>query len=136
VESFPTAACFLPQGRDGCSEYIIKIEELEAMRLKDVEGLNQSECAQRMGISRQTFQNIVDSARRKTALALSTGAAIRIAGGHYTARICRLRCQKCGATYAVEKEENKRCCPECGSQQVACVKKSPPCQKWCWKQPK
>ncbi len=43
----------------------MKVEELEAMRLKDIENLTQQECADLMGISRQTFQNIIDNARKK-----------------------------------------------------------------------
>ena len=49
----------------GSEEIILKVEELEAMRLKDIEGLNQEQCAERMNISRQTFQLIIDEARRK-----------------------------------------------------------------------
>ncbi len=46
-------------------EIVLKVEELEAMRLKDIKGLTQQECADDMGISRQTFQNIIDSGRKK-----------------------------------------------------------------------
>ena len=137
VESFPAAVYFVPQGQEQCDlcEYVLKIEELEAIRLKDVEDLNQTECAERMGVSRPTFQNIVDSARKKVALALSTGAAIRISGGHYAARVCRMKCRGCGGTYAVNNEEDKQRCPHCGSDAVGCAKRAPKCRNWCWKQP-
>ena len=70
-------------GKKKCEleELELKVEELEAMRLKDIEGLSQEECAQQMEISRQTFQNILDLAREKIAKALVEGKAIRIGGG-------------------------------------------------------
>ncbi len=38
-------------------EITLKVEELEAMRLKDIENLHQIECAKLMNISRQNFSN-------------------------------------------------------------------------------
>ena len=86
VEFFPENTYFVPWGKRKCEieEIVLKVEELEAMRLKDIEELNQEECAQRMQVSRQTFQNIIDSARKKVAVALTEGNAIRISGGDYT----------------------------------------------------
>ncbi|MCD6590899.1 MAG: DUF134 domain-containing protein [Candidatus Aenigmarchaeota archaeon] len=65
-------------------EVIITVDEMEAIRLKDYEGLDQVKAAKRMGISQPTFQRIYESARRKIADALVNGKAIRIEGGHYT----------------------------------------------------
>lgn len=82
IEFFPDTESFIPSGNDNgpVEEYVLKLEELEAMRLKDIEELSQEDCAERMLVSRQTFQNILDLARKKTILALTKGAAIRIAG--------------------------------------------------------
>jgi predicted DNA-binding protein (UPF0251 family) len=55
-------------------------EELEALRLMDLEDLTQEDAAQRMGVSRSTFQRIVAQARRQVALALIDGAALIIEG--------------------------------------------------------
>jgi len=55
-------------------------EELEALRLADLEELTQEDAAERMGISRSTFQRIVAQARRQVALALVEGAALIIEG--------------------------------------------------------
>ncbi|MGF7184290.1 putative DNA-binding protein (UPF0251 family) [Desulfitispora alkaliphila] len=71
----------------------IKIEELEAIRLKDIEGLSQSEAAEKMSVSRQTFQNILEVARKKVATALVEGKALAIGGGHYTVAKCK-KCEK------------------------------------------
>ena len=58
-------------------------EELEALRLGDLQGLTQAEAAQRMGISRSSFQRIVARARRQVALALTEGLALQIEGGTF-----------------------------------------------------
>ena len=55
---------------------ILYRDELEALRLCDFEGLFQEQAGEKMGISRGTIQRILTSARRKTAEALSTGAAL------------------------------------------------------------
>lgn len=51
-------------------------DELEVLRLCDLEGLTQEEAGQRMGVSRGTIQRIISVARRKTAEALTDGCAI------------------------------------------------------------
>lgn len=69
VEFFPEDNYFVPWGgKPKCEihEVVLKVEELEAMRLKDIEDLNQEQCAEKMEISRQTFQNIIDRARKKS----------------------------------------------------------------------
>lgn len=132
VEFFPDVESFLPNGEPGDKkEYTIKVEELEAMRLKDVEGLSQEACADKMCVSRQTFQIIIDDARKKIALALMNGAAIRITGGCFATKACRLKCAVCGYEYDPAVEEDKICCPKCGSNQIGCVRKDPNCKKWC-----
>ena len=64
----------------------LTFEELEVLRLMDIEGLNQEEAALQMGVSRKTLWNDLKSARRKVALALLNGWAIRIEGGSYALR--------------------------------------------------
>lgn len=58
-------------------------EELEALRLADLQGLTQAEAAQLMGISRSGFQRVVARARQQVALALSEGLALQIEGGTF-----------------------------------------------------
>ena len=98
VENLPQYTYFVPADRKKCEieDINIKVEEIEAMRLKDIEDLNQEECAERMQISRQTFQNIIDSARKKIAIAIIEGKAINISGGDYTRNGCNCRCLSCG----------------------------------------
>ena len=137
VEFFPDKTYYAPCGGSACGgcqaqeEVNLKIEELEAMRLKDLEDLNQDECAARMQISRQTFQNVLDSARKKVTLALAEGKAIRISGGQYPTKHCQLYCGDCGAQYEVSYEQDRVTCPVCGSHKVNCVKKQAACRRFC-----
>jgi len=133
VEFFPEDTYFVPWGKPKCEieEIILKVEELEAMRLKDIEELKQEECAQKMQVSRQTFQNVIDSARKKIAVALTEGNAIRISGGNYRATFCKARCFNCDSIYEINYEQDKHVCPVCGSENVICRKKIDFCTKWC-----
>jgi len=51
-------------------------DELEALKLCDLEGFTQHQAGQKMGVSRGTVQRLVSSARRKVARALVEGAAL------------------------------------------------------------
>lgn len=59
------------------------VEEYETIRLIDLEGLTQEECAQRMKVARTTVQRTYNDARKKLALALISGHVLKIAGGNY-----------------------------------------------------
>lgn len=71
------------------------VDEYETLRLIDLDGLTQQECAGRMGIARTTVQGIYDRARRKVADALVHGKELQIGGGAY--RLCDGRGRFCGA---------------------------------------
>ncbi|OPJ64209.1 DUF134 domain-containing protein [Clostridium oryzae] len=133
VENLPEYTYFIPAGRRKCEveDIIIKVEELEAMRLKDIEGLKQEECAEKMHVSRQTFQNIIDSARKKIATAIIEGKAINITGGNYTRNVCQFKCIDCGNIYEIKYEEDRNMCPKCGSTNVMCGRKNNFCHKVC-----
>lgn len=133
VEFFPDKTYFTPLGNNKyeIQEIILKIEELEAIRLKDIEKLTQEECAKRMHVSRQTFQNIIDGARKKVAVALTEGKAIKISGGHYTTNLCKFKCLDCGNIYDINYEQDRDNCPTCNSEKVVCNKKNEFCHRWC-----
>ncbi|MDI1247529.1 MAG: DUF134 domain-containing protein [Lacunisphaera sp.] len=59
-------------------EIVLAADELEALRLADVEDLFHTAASVRMGVSRQTFDRIVRCARMKVAAALVQGQALRI----------------------------------------------------------
>ena len=59
----------------------LTVDELEAIRLADLEGLYQEQAAQQMHVSRQTFGRILEAAHKKVAEALVNGKALSIEGG-------------------------------------------------------
>lgn len=65
---------------EGLRRVSLLAEELEALRLMDLEDLTQEDAAQRMGVSRSTFQRTLAQARRQVALALVEGAALVVEG--------------------------------------------------------
>ena len=96
VAFMPEVTYFKPAGIPlrVLEEVCLPVEEAEALRLKDLDGLEQEECAQKMSISRPTFQRVLGSARQKVADALLNGKAIRIEGGNFQMAIRRFRCLK------------------------------------------
>ena len=63
------------------AEEVLMLDEVEAIRLADLEDLNQEEAAEKMGISRITFLRILHSAHKKIAGSLIYGKAIKMKGG-------------------------------------------------------
>lgn len=85
VAFLPNVTYFKPAGIPlrSLEEVRLSVEEAEAIRLKDLEGLEQEQGAEKMNISRPTFQRVLASAREKIADALLSGKAIRIEGGNF-----------------------------------------------------
>jgi len=79
----PPGVCFVPQAAaaPGMDLMVLTLDELEAMRLADLEGLGQEEAARKMNVSRPTFGRIVEQARKKVAAALVHERGIGIEGG-------------------------------------------------------
>jgi len=115
-------------------EIILNVDEFEAVRLKDLEGLEQEKAAEKMSISQPTFHRLLQSARKKIADAIVNGKAIKIEGGNFImaqyygrgrgmGRGMGFRgpascvCPKCG--YKEQKVRGIPCtskkCPKCGS---------------------
>ncbi len=131
IKNIPYIRFFKPAGIPGreLEEVLLSLEEVEALRLKDVEGLNQTESAEKMNISRPTFQRILTGAHKKVAEALLEGKALRFEGGDYELAKGRYRCKECGTEFMLK--INRRCkghghgrkkhgkiCPECGADAV------------------
>jgi uncharacterized protein len=76
----PGAYYFKPRGIPliHLEEVVLTMDELEAIRLADYEGLYHEEAAKQMNISRATFGRILDGARHKTAGAILLGHALKI----------------------------------------------------------
>ena len=81
----PNATYFKPAGISliELEESILTVDEFEAIRLKDLLGLDQEEAAKKMNISQPTFHRLVLAARKKIADAIVNGKAIKIEGGNF-----------------------------------------------------
>ncbi|GAB4239744.1 MAG: hypothetical protein Kow00109_14610 [Acidobacteriota bacterium] len=79
----PVDSCFKPAGRPlrDLETVRLGLDELEALRLADLEGYYQEDAARQMGVSRPTFARIIAAARAKVAEALVEGKALAIEGG-------------------------------------------------------
>ena len=93
------------------------VDEYEAIRLIDLEGLTQQECSIQMNVARTTVQLIYNDARKKLAEALVNGKVLQIEGGEYS--LCdgyikpcgkdhcnRSRCEKASLTKKISKTCN------------------------------
>ena len=85
VGSIPKRRCFSPTEGES-KEVVLRVEEVETLRLVDLKNMTQEEAAREMDISRKTLWNDLKSARKKVAKALSEGLTIRIEGGKYQLR--------------------------------------------------
>jgi len=143
VEFIPDKQYFVPLDIEvgDSRENILRIEELEAIRLKDLEGLEQEECAGKMEVSRQTFQRILNTARAKIADSLINLKAIKIEGGNYTRNICLVKCLDCRKEWEESYENFEKIlngeytCPNCSSRKITCDRseKKEFCRRNCWR---
>jgi predicted DNA-binding protein (UPF0251 family) len=125
VQESPRAAYFKPRGIpiNQLEETVLKIEELEALRLVDMEGMYQEDAAREMGVSRQTIQRMLGEARAKVTGALFAGKALRIEGGSYILQegTGRYRCGRCGDAVPAEYGRRRQGwkCPTCDEKSGA-----------------
>jgi predicted DNA-binding protein (UPF0251 family) len=85
VGSLPESYYFKPRGipPSVLKEVVLTVDEVEALRLADLESLYQEKAAEKMNVSRQTFGRIIDSAHKKVGEALVKGKALKIDGGEF-----------------------------------------------------
>ena len=81
IEQLPVYRSFSPDDTAAEENVLMTVDEFEALRLLDAEGLTQEACAARMNIARTTVTAIYDSARKKIADALVHGKRLLITGG-------------------------------------------------------
>ena len=81
IEQLPVYRSFSPDDVSAAENVRMTVDEFEALRLLDDEGLTQEMCAARMNIARTTVTAIYDSARKKVANALVHGKRLLITGG-------------------------------------------------------
>lgn len=80
IRCSPIANYFKPRGIPmyELKEIVLEADELEALRLADLNGLSHEDSAEKMKISRATFGRIIEIARHKVADGILNGKAIRI----------------------------------------------------------
>ncbi|MBN2314565.1 MAG: DUF134 domain-containing protein [Sedimentisphaerales bacterium] len=83
VAQLPQTNYYKPRGipLSALEEVTLTVDEIEAIRLTDLEGLYQADAAEKMSVSRQTLGRILESAHKKIADALVHGKALLIKGG-------------------------------------------------------
>ena len=122
VQNLPRFCRFGPMEVEKPDEITLAVEELEAIRLKDMEGMEQEDCAAMMGVSRPTFHRILQNARSKIAEALVEGKIVHITGGDFAVQNREFECRECSHRWKEPFGTGKRGidmnCPDCGSGNI------------------
>ena len=118
----PESNYFKPRGipLSVLEEVILTVDEFEAIRLADLEGLYQEQAAGRMGVSRPTFGRMMESAHKKVAEALVKGKALKIEGGEFEmASMRKFRCYDCQHPWELAYGTGRpEVCPLCKSANI------------------
>ena len=113
----PEKMCYHPEGMSSpyLEEVHLTLDEYEAIRLADLEGLYQEQAASRMSISRQTFGRIIEAAHRKVADVLVNGKVLKIEGGVVSIKPEEsVRCPRCRRAFSLPcGNRNETSCPHC-----------------------
>jgi predicted DNA-binding protein (UPF0251 family) len=96
----------------------LTLDEYEAIRLADHEGLEHLAASEQMKISRPTFTRLIEKARHKVAEALIEGRELVFEGGNVDLVHTLLRCTDCGEVERKPVDEPLESCPDCGSENV------------------
>lgn len=117
IAGIPNRNCFRPKGIPSAllEEVVLTLDEYEAVRLADFEGLYQEQAAAMMHVSRQTFGRIIATAHRRIADVLINGKALKIEGGEVSfAEMNPIPCEKCCKVFNVDREaSDTKICPHC-----------------------
>jgi uncharacterized protein len=122
----PVTTSFEPQGvpAENRESIVLSIDELEAIRLADYDGLYQEQAAKKMNVSRQTFGNIISSAHHKVADFLVNSKRLSVEGGVVDIGKCSFVCHACNHEWSIKRGAGKPAeCPVCKSVDFCCAKK-------------
>lgn len=104
--SEPVCSSFHPDTPTKECDVVLSLDEYTAVRLIDLEGLSQEDCAERMDVARTTAQLIYNTARKKIAEMLVQGKGLKIEGGNYFLCEGSVHCTSCGHS------KNECCCTQ------------------------
>ncbi len=93
----------------------LTLDEFEAIRLADYQGMDHNESAEKMEISRSTFSRLVERARRKVGAFLIEGKHLQIDGGQVHFKRNLIRCGDCDHLLNITFDADTTRCPNCGS---------------------
>ena len=116
----PLFSEFKPLGIKGqdLEQIQLALDEFEAFRLADHNGLSHAEAADEMGISRSTFSRLIEKARKKIAEFIIQGKLLTIEGGSIHFRNNIIRCQSCGHMFKINISNTISECPACHSKHL------------------
>ncbi len=118
----PDFNCFKPAGVPGkdLEEVVLTLDEVEAVRLADLENTYHSDAAELMNISRQTFGNIIGAARKKIADTIINGKILKIEGGNVVNRKERIfLCNNCTHLWNLAFGSGRpHSCPKCNASNI------------------
>ena len=118
----PEVGCFKPAGIPfSClDEVSLTMDEFEAIRLADLLGLYHEDAAKEMSVSRQTFGNIVNSARKKIADSIVNTKVLKLEGGVFIMKGKRVfECEECNCEWKIPYGTGRpQKCPECGCKNI------------------
>jgi predicted DNA-binding protein (UPF0251 family) len=120
----PNVTYFKPAGirMSSLEENILTVDEFEAVRLKDLLGLEQEDAAKKMNISQPTFHRLLLSARKKITDALVNGKAIKIEGGNFKMVGLpkrKFKCYDCGFEWELDYGTGRpEECQKCKSKNI------------------
>lgn len=98
-------------------EIILNDDEVEAIRLADLDGLFHEDAAIKMKVSRATFGRVLHSARNKIADSILNGKAIKISESLKQMNIrSGSRCNKCGNSFRKRNTANQNFCSNCNNK--------------------
>ncbi|MFC1674941.1 DUF134 domain-containing protein [Candidatus Omnitrophota bacterium] len=121
IRCCPDANYFKPAGIPVrmIEEINLTLDELEAIRLADSKEMYQEEAAKKMGVSRQTFGNIIRSAHKKIADALVYSKALKIEGGAVKMTERHFSCYECKHEWTLAFGTGRPAeCPKCKNTNI------------------
>ena len=132
IDALPLYVLYKPMGvpMENLEIENLTLEEIEALKLKDVHDLDQMDAAKKMGISRSTFQRLLNSARKKLIGSILEGEAIKFEGGNYipSENVIKSKCLKGSYHFFLKKEDlegseheyrlSKILCSKCGNRLI------------------